>query len=171
MAKDQGWGLGELVANKMGVNAGAPPEPVGSVVRVQEIEGVFVGEPGGVNVGVGVGEGVPEIEGVFVGEPDGVNVGVGVGEGVPEIESVFEREPDGVKVGVGDGEGQIRVICLMRLLLLSPMYRVPAEFTVTPNGELKREAVPKPSRKEPVEPPAIVVTTPRGVIMRIRLLE
>jgi hypothetical protein len=40
-----------------------------------------------------------------------------------------------------------------------------------PKGLLKREAVPKPLRMEAVPLPATVVTSPRGVIMRIRLLE
>ena len=36
---------------------------------------------------------------------------------------------------------------------------------------MKREAVPKPSRKEEVTPPPRVVTMPRGLIARMRLLE
>jgi len=58
----------------------------------------------------------------------------------------------------------------MRWLVKSPMYRVPEGLTVTPKGFLKREAVPKPFKKVALEPPATVVTMPRGVIMRIRLL-
>ncbi len=74
--------------------------------------------------------------------------------------------------------GVVQVSARMRLLLVSPIYRVPVELTETPTGESKREEVPKPSRKDHAEPgkkaveerPAKVVTTPRGVIMRIRLL-
>ena len=77
---------------------------------------------------------------------------------------VEEGKGVGVREGVGETELRRQEMARMRWLLLSPMYRVPAEFTVTPKGPLKREASP------PVEPPAIVVTTPRGVIMRIRLL-
>jgi hypothetical protein len=123
-------------------------------------------------VGDAVCDGVSEIEGVAERVPDldGVKVDdkVGVGDKVDDKVGVGDKVDD--KVGVGDGEGQIGVICLMQWLLVSPMYRVPAEFTVIPKGALKRETVPEPSKKDPKESPAIVVTMPRGVIMRIRWL-
>ena len=63
MAAGQGWGLGELVGNKTGVNTGVPLEPAGSVARVPEIEGVFVGEPELDGVTESVDEGVGVVDG------------------------------------------------------------------------------------------------------------
>jgi hypothetical protein len=102
----------------------------------------------GVSLGLGVeeGEGVSEVLG------EGGRVGVGVGEG--EVLGVEERELPGegvgvevgVRVGVREGVGEMepgrQLSARMRWLLESPVYRVPAELTVTPTGLLKREAVP-----------------------------
>ena len=54
------------------------------------------------------------------------------------------------------------------MFALSPTMTVSVLVSARPVRLLNMEAVPKPSRKEADPPPAIVVTTPRGVIMRIR---
>ena len=72
---------------------------------------------------------------------------------VPAGHGVGDKEPRGQKLPAGQRvempvkqekpAGQTtQLSARMRLLLLSPTYRVPAEFTVTPMGLLKREAVP-----------------------------
>ena len=62
------------------------------------------------------------------------------------------------------------VILRIRLLVESPTYTFPDESTATPEGPLKVARIPL-SLVDPGEPlPANVDTTPKGVILRIRLL-
>ena len=76
---------------------------------------------------------------------------VPAGQGVKLVEARGQNDPAGQRMGIlppeqNDPAGQAtRVIARMRLLLRSPTYRMPEGLTVTPKGELKREAVPKPS--------------------------
>src|SRR6185437_732634 len=62
------------------------------------------------------------------------------------------------------------VILRIRLLLESPMYKLPLASMVIPAGPLNEAAVPTPLAEPAVPVPAMVVTTPSGVILRIRLL-
>lgn len=55
-------------------------------------------------------------------------------------------------------------------MLLSPTNTVPLAFTVIPVGREKREVVPNPFLKALYACPAIVVTAPDGVIIRMREL-
>ena len=61
------------------------------------------------------------------------------------------------------------VILRIRSLPISDTYRLPSKSKLSPYGELNVALVPVPS-VEPDVLPAKVVTTPSGVIIRIRLL-